>query len=283
MCRIPGLSLVATFSPLDRHVFASLVNDFVRVSAKKPTVSELPQISKTEIINMDMSIYMQLLTADPVVTAKTTLRFMHFIGLALGLGAATLLDLTLLRFFVPGTITNENWKLVHFSANVVNFGLIVLWISGIGFIVHYSLFDPVKLTNEKIWAKFAIVGVLSVNGAFIHTVILPRIRAQVGKTLFAGMSRFQRSTFLVSGAISATSWYVPVVLGAFPQLNFSVPATTILLTYAVLLGLIAAVMHVVVPLIDPSRRIEQTAERDHPVLPETTAPDIAYYHLAAAG
>jgi hypothetical protein len=231
---------------------------------------------------MDMSIYMHLLSADPVAAAKTSLRFMHFIGLALGLGAATLLDLMLLRFFVRGKISEENWKLVHFSANVVNFGLILLWISGMGFIVHYALFDPVKLTNEKIWAKLAIVGVLSVNGAFIHMVILPRVKAQIGKTLFDGMTRFQRSAFLVSGAVSVTSWYVPVVLGAFPQLNFSVPASTILLTYAMLLGLIAAGMHVVVPLMDPSRRNKRANGQDPALFPETTEPDNVYQQMAAA-
>ena len=181
------------------------------------------------------------------------LRFVHFIGLALGLGAATLLDLMLVRFFVRGTISSESWKIVHFFSKIVNVGLLVLWVTGIGFVVHYAFFDPVKLMNEKIWAKLAIVLVLSVNGLFIHAIVLPRIRAQIGNTLLAGMSRFQRSAFLTSGAISATSWYVPVILGAFPQLNFSVPATTILVTYALLLIAAIVAMHAIMALIEPSR------------------------------
>jgi hypothetical protein len=199
---------------------------------------------------MNLAIYFQLLSAEPVVAAKTTLRFVHFIGLALGLGAATLLDLMLLRFFVREPISHQNWKLVHFSANIVNVGLMLLWASGIGFIVHYALFDPAKLMNQKIWAKLAIVFVLTMNGLFIHAVILPRIKAQLGRTLFDGMSQFQKSVFLISGGISVTSWYVPVVLGAFPQLNFAVPATTILLTYGMLLGVVIVMMHLLVPLIE---------------------------------
>ena len=202
---------------------------------------------------MDQLVYVHLLSADPVVTAKTGLRFVHFIGLALGLGAATLLDLMLVRFFVREKISSENLKIFHFFSRIVNIGLVVLWVTGIGFVLHYAFFDPVKLMNEKIWAKLAIVFVLSVNGIFIHAIVLPRIKAQVGKTLLAGMSRFQRSAFLISGAISATSWYVPVILGAFPQLNFAVPATTILMTYGLLLILAIVAMHAVMALIEPSR------------------------------
>jgi hypothetical protein len=203
---------------------------------------------------MYLSAYTQLFTEDPIATIKTALRFAHFGGLALGLGAATMLDLFLVRFFVRNEIEPENWKLVNFSASIVNIGLIVLWATGIGFIVHYALFDPMKLTNEKIWAKLTIVSVLSINGMFIHAVILPRLKQQLGRTLFDGMSRFQRSAFIVSGAVSVVSWYVPVVLGAFPQLNFKVPATVILLAYGAILLAMTVIMHVVIPLMDPSRR-----------------------------
>jgi hypothetical protein len=203
--------------------------------------------------------------------SKTALRFVHFIGLALGLGAATLLDLMLLRFFVREPISRQQWKLVHFSAGIVNVGLMLLWASGIGFIVHYALFDPNKLMNEKIWAKLAIVFVLTMNGLFIHSVILPRIRAQLGKTLFDGMSQFQKSVFLVCGGISVTSWYAPVALGAFPQLNFAVPATTILLTYGMLLGIVSVLMHIAVPLIEGTRRTKVVVWEEPGVAPVDSA------------
>ncbi len=199
---------------------------------------------------MDLNIYMQLISAEPVMAAKTALRFVHFIGLALGLGAATLLDLMLLRFFLCEPISSSNWKLVHFSANIVNVGLMLLWVTGVGFIVHYALFDPDKLLNQKIWAKLSIVFVLTVNGVFIHSVILPRIKTQVGRKLFDGLTQFRKSVFLISGGVSVTSWYVPVILGAFPQLNFNVPAVTILLTYGILLAIAVVLMHFLVPIIE---------------------------------
>jgi hypothetical protein len=208
---------------------------------------------------MDQTIYMQLLLADPVATLKTGLRFVHFIGLALGLGAATLLDLLLLRFFIRENISRELWGIFHFSTKVVNVGLLILWATGIGFIVHYALFDPVKLTNGKIWAKLAIVMVLTVNGAFIHSFILPRLRAQVGRTLFCGMTPTQKIAFQISGAISVTSWYIPVVLGAFPQLNFTVPLTTILISYLILMALVALGMHALLGMIDRAQQRRSAA------------------------
>lgn len=203
---------------------------------------------------MDQLIYWQLLTADPIGSAKTGLRFIHFIGLALGLGAATLLDLMLLKFFVKKGISAESWEIFHFSARIVNVGLVILWLTGIGFIVHYALFDPVKLTNMKIWAKMSIVVILTINGLFIHGFIMPHLKRQIGKPLFQGMSQARRVAFLVSGAISVTSWYIPVVLGAFPQFNFTVPLVTILLSYALLIGAAALTMHLMLRWLDPDKR-----------------------------
>jgi hypothetical protein len=131
-------------------------------------------------------------------------------------------------------VTDEYCHVVEFSSKIVTVGLLILWLTGIGFLVHYSVFDPIKLTNQKVWAKIAIVGVLTLNGMFIHRTILPLIRNRIGRSLFDRMAPRQRSVLLASGAVSATSWYVPLVLGAAPQLNF-LPALPILLAYALLL------------------------------------------------
>jgi len=203
---------------------------------------------------MDQSIYVQLAFADPVTALKSALRFLHFIGLALGLGAATLLDLMLLRFFLTRSITRELMSVFRFATRVVNIGLIILWITGIAFMVHYAIFDPIKLTNGKIWAKLSIVAVLTLNGVFIHAFLLPRLDARIGRPLFAGMSRGERLTMQFSGAVSVTSWYVPAMLGAFPQLNFAVPATTILITYMLLLAAAVIAMHAAIAIAQASQR-----------------------------
>jgi len=181
-----------------------------------------------------MQSFLQLLASDPA-WIRTGLRVVHFCGLVLGVGAATLLDLIIARFILMRGISYEHVYVVDFSSKIVTIGLGLLWISGIGFLVHYGVFEPAKLQNPKIWAKIAIVAVLSINGLLVHYFVLPRIRNQVGKRLLDGLSPFDCSLVLLAGTVSTISWYAPLILGAIPQLNYVVPAEVILSSYALLL------------------------------------------------
>ncbi len=218
---------------------------------------------------MGLMYLIDTLRLDPVASIKTGLRIVHFIGLALGLGAATVLDLMILRFFLRGKVTTDQWNVFHFGSRIVNAGLILLWITGLGFLAYYSAFDPIRLGNEKVWAKMTIVLILTINGVFLHMAVLPKVKAQIGRSLLDGMSVGQRSLLFASGALSATSWYVPLFLGAMPQLNFVVPMTTILLAYALLLTLaLLATQFVMLALgdVQPSADQSTTLDRKEPVL-----------------
>jgi hypothetical protein len=168
---------------------------------------------------------------------------LHFVGLILGLGAATLLDLILVRFLATREIRPEHCQIVEFSARVVSVGLVLLWVSGLGFLLHYAMFTPANLGNEKVWAKMMIVAILTLNGAFIHRSVLPVVRGKIGRSLFDGLSRRQRSLLLVAGVVSGTSWYVPLLLGSIPQLNFALPAWIILAAYGAALFVGIVVTH----------------------------------------
>lgn len=195
---------------------------------------------------MDVNQLFAIFTADPEVTTKTALRFFHFIGLALGLGGAIVLDLMLLRFFLRGKIISETFGIFNFASKIVDTGLRLLWITGLGFLFFYALTNPQLLANPKVHAKLVIVVILTVNGYFIHSVILPSVKAQIGKSLFTDVSPVRRSIFITSGAISAVSWFTPVALGAFSQLNFSVPAFVILSVYLALIASAAIGMHLLI-------------------------------------
>lgn len=179
---------------------------------------------------MDTSL-LSTVSPEVALATKTGIRVLHFIGLIFGLGAATLLDLILVRFLATREIRPEHCQIVEFSARVVTVGLVMLWVSGLGFMLHYALFTPANLGNEKIWAKMMIVAILTLNGAFIHRSVLPVVRRNIGRSLFDGLSRRQRSLLLVTGVVSGTSWYVPLLLGSIPQLNFALPAWIILSGY----------------------------------------------------
>ena len=164
----------------------------------------------------------------------TGLRVVHIFGLVLGVGAATLLDLIIARFILMRGITPEHVYVVDFSSRIITIGLALLWISGIGFLIHYGVFEPAKLQNPKIWAKIAIVAVLSANGLLVHYFVLPRIRNQVGKRLFDGLSPFDCSLVLLAGTVSVISWVCAADTWRDSQLNYIVPAEVILSSYALL-------------------------------------------------
>jgi len=95
------------------------------------------------------------------------------------------------------------------------------------------------------------------------SVILPKVKMQIGRLLMEGMSTKQRSTFLVSGVLSATSWCVPLMLGALPQLNFVVPMMVILMAYGLLLAAAIVVSHSLLFVLpaDKTGKFDESADR----------------------
>ncbi len=188
------------------------------------------------------------LLSDPVALLHNTLRLIHFAGLALGIGAATMLDLIVLRFFLSKRISSGAYDIFKFGSTIVSVGISILWLSGIGFLLYYAAFEPIKLTNEKVWAKMVIVLILTLNGLIIHKAILPVLKAQVGKSIFEGRAVTERRTFVSVGAISVVSWYAPLFIASLSSLNFTVPALKILTVYAVVLMIVLAVSNLTVSL-----------------------------------
>lgn len=219
--------------------------DYSRSVDAPAAISAPPRKNKAnpvvKFINSDMSpITQSLVTAERGSLMKSAIKVMHLLGIILGLGAATVLDLVILKFLVTGEIKSDQISIVRFMTGIVSVGLGILWLSGIFYLAHYAAFDSNKLWNQKVWAKIAIVGVLTINGYFIHHVVLPLMEKQVGRSLFAGLSRSQCALMLIFGTVSATSWYVPLVLGAMPHFNFVVPAPGLLAGYAIVLAMAIA-------------------------------------------
>lgn len=185
------------------------------------------------------------LLSDPVVLLRNALRLLHFTGLMLGIGVATMLDLIVLRFFVSKRISPGAFDIFKFGSGIVSVGICAIWLSGLGFLLFYAVFEPVKLTNEKVWAKMVIVLILTFNGIFIHKTILPALKAQVGKSIFEGRTMAQRRMFVFAGTTSVVSWYAPLVIASLSSLNFKVPVLEILTAYAVVFLFVLAVSNLV--------------------------------------
>ncbi len=194
---------------------------------------------------MNLSELMLALTSDPEQMTRNILRIVHFIGLALGLGAAMLLDLMILQYLPGRVITKQNFDFISFCSDIVAAGLRLLWITGLGFLLFYWTYEPVNLTNDKIWAKMAIVVILTTNGYFIHRTVLPFLKGQMGKTMLQGTTRKQQHLLVSAGIISCVSWFGPLFIANMPQLNFDVPMLQILGVYALVLATVFTVVHLV--------------------------------------
>ncbi len=191
-----------------------------------------------------MTEIMAALTSEPEQMSRAILRIFHFIGLTLGLGAATLLDLMVFRFFLGRVMTDQRVEVFEFLADLVSVGLKLLWVTGLGFLLFYWMYEPVKLGNEKVWAKMVIVGILTINGWFIHRTVIPFMHGQIGRTMLEGVPFRKKFVFVTMGMISFVSWYGPVIIANLPQLNFAVPMVQILIAYGVVLLSVMVVAHV---------------------------------------
>ncbi len=174
----------------------------------------------------------------------TFIRLLHLLGLIMGLGGAVLLDVTIFTRGVIRPISRYTIHQVETLSHVVTWGLVLLWTTGLGLIWLNFLEKPEYLTNQKLWAKLAIVVVLTVNGVFIHHKVLPILKERLGKRMFDSVSRPQIALLTLIGSISFVSWATPFVLGKASEFNYVTPMALIIAVYfavvlAVWLGLFA--------------------------------------------
>ena len=193
---------------------------------------------------MQLTELIAALSSDPEELNRSILRIFHFLGLSLGLGAAALLDLMIVRFFLGRVMPTQTYEVFEFLADLVSVGLKLLWVTGLGFLAFYWFYDPIKLGNEKVWAKMVIVGILSINGYFIHRSVIPFMHGQIGRTMLEGVMMRRKIVFVTMGMVSFVSWYAPLIIANLSQLNFQVPMLQILVLYGLVLCGVLAIAHV---------------------------------------
>ena len=167
------------------------------------------------------------------LTLMTIIRITHLSGLILGFGGAVLADFTIFSRGVIRPVSPYTIYQTEFLSRLVSFGLVILWFSGIALIWINLKDHPEYLTNQKLWAKVAIVGILTLNGILIHRKILPLLKRSVGSRLFDDIPRKFIGGLTLLGSISIVSWSIPFVLGKASELNYVTPFWVIMSAYAV--------------------------------------------------
>jgi hypothetical protein len=165
------------------------------------------------------------------MTLLTFIKIFHLMGLIMGLGGAVLLDFTILTRGIIRPVSKYTIHQTEVLSRIVSLGLVVLWVSGIVLIWLNLAVKPEYLTNQKLWAKIAIVVLLTINGVVIHNRVIPMLKQKIGQRLFDGVEINQIALLTGIGAISFTSWVTPFILGKASELNYVTPMSTILLCF----------------------------------------------------
>ena len=134
----------------------------------------------------------------------------------------------------------HEWGILRSVSLVIWGGLIIAVLSGIGFLLQMD-----DISNPKIWAKVTIIGVIFLNGVFLHFKIFPLFRDMLDKKIKNTQFQQNMTSVFTSGAISITSWYIVLIMGAWRGLNNTLSYWQMLFAYCVILMVAIAVANVV--------------------------------------
>ncbi|MEO6078082.1 MAG: hypothetical protein ABIP54_04810 [Candidatus Andersenbacteria bacterium] len=155
---------------------------------------------------------------------RNALIIAHIIGTALGAGAATVSDYLFFKFAKDGRLDKDEYRILVTVSDLVWTGLLILLLSGFGFILLY-LSGNEAVANayniQKIWAKFTIVAILLANGFFMHRKVLPMLHHRESRSLITPKFIKKSPIMFTAGAISAVSWYSALVLGGWRGITAS--------------------------------------------------------------
>ncbi len=162
---------------------------------------------------------------------KTLLVYAHLLAACVSVGILLLQDLALAK--TRGNPLPE--KMVHdlrTAADIMFAALVVLWVTGLALVIVGYLDNPQQyLMNPKLWAKFTVVSILTLNGLLLHYFSFPRVVSQAG---LLGRSPLEQSLIATTGAISSTSWLFACFLGIARPWNYTAQYEFVMLVYAAL-------------------------------------------------
>ena len=151
---------------------------------------------------------------------REILGIIHLLGIALGVGGATIIDIFFFKFLKDFRISEWEAEVMRTLSNIIWFALAILVISGIGlFLPHAEQLGE----SPKFLLKVITVIVIIANGAMLNLLIAPKLIRisfrekhdhEIGE-----LHRIRKMAFAL-GAISIVSWYAALILGAIRKAAF---------------------------------------------------------------
>ena len=162
---------------------------------------------------------------------KTLLVYTHLIAACLAIGVILLQDLALAKWRGRPMDADSIANLQR-NTHLATIALVVLWVSGLAIVTIGYIDVPGYLMNQKLWAKFAVVSILTLNGLFLHYYSFPVLASPQG---FVGASGRGQLFVVITAVISLVSWLYACYLGIARPWNNTVPFTYVMLVYSLVL------------------------------------------------
>jgi hypothetical protein len=181
---------------------------------------------------------------------KTLIVYAHLLAACIAIGILLMQDLALAKTRGKA-LSSVAIKDLTKAADIMFMALVVLWISGLALVLLGYLENPAQyLMNEKLWAKFTVVSVLTLNGIALHYFSFPRVTCARG---FLSVPGFEQILVALTGAISSVSWLFACYLGIARPWNYTVDYSYVMFIYA---GLITCAFIVAGEVLRSMRRDE---------------------------
>lgn len=153
----------------------------------------------------------------------TLLVIAHIAGTVLGVGGATIAEVQIAQALKDGKVDTSEKQLMHANYTIIRVGTALVVLSGVALVAwHLSMGNMWVLESPKLWVKEIITATIVLNAVALTKHWVP---------LWLG------------AAISFTSWWGAMVLGAWRHVPYSF--VTLLVAYMVAIGVVAYALHVV--------------------------------------
>lgn len=163
---------------------------------------------------------------------KTLIVYAHLLAACVAVGLLLIQDMALAKTRGKALSASAIKDLTK-AADIMFLALIALWISGLALVLQGYMENPQQyLMNEKLWAKFTVVTVLTLNGVALHYYSFPRVTCARG---FICVPGHEQILVALTGAISSVSWLFACYLGIARPWNYTVDYSYIMFIYMGLL------------------------------------------------
>lgn len=166
---------------------------------------------------------------------KTLLVYAHLISACVAIGILLMQDIALAKW-QGRPMDEESNSLLKRNAGIVTYALAILWVTGLAIVVLGQLDNPAYLMNQKLWAKFTVVSVLTINGLFLHFYSFPRLASAGG---FIGNKTSHQIFVLITAVISLVSWLYACYLGIARPWNNVASYEYVMSIYGLMIGGVA--------------------------------------------